>query len=918
MPHLNGTNWALCFVSFAGNIVPLLAGAVLFATIVVVVTVVWRRRRLVHREGPHTAQLDLTSANTLEEAMSKVREYLQVSKKQPPQPLFDVQPTLATALLSPPNMPQLDAMIRDLSLCQRQFGDVSRGGLWSRLAKMPKRAVHKLITPHLQPVYEFDKTAISAFKEIQQVLAFLRHQLSSINGELLANGACEVRRDLEHSGAPERPATPAGTSTNADTIWQVMQLVWENKVAIEALRRAAQQIDQRLKATFNEELDIVQREFASLKCFSLDQLLRQESWDIAGRDSLKTLLSGIRRLSFPRVPAPEISIIVVLFNSAHLSLLCLESILANADVPYELVIVDNCSDDGTSDLLQRLDGAEIIRNQVNVGFGTACMQAAQRARGDYLCFLNNDALLEPLCLSTAIRNFHANPSVGAVGAKVIGADRKLQEAGCMVWNDGAAWGYGRGDKPDLPQYAFRRPVDYCSGVFLLTQRSVFNLLGGFDECFAPAYYEDTDYCMKLWEGGLSVVYEPSAVIRHYECASSGSNEKAKAAIARNRARFTEKWKTSLEQHYRCSGDNILRARISVYAKGLRILYVSDHLLVSESDDGFCRAAEISRQLAALGHHITCAVKQGIQVLTEYRNLPREVEFLEISSVSERAFREYLEAVDLIWIDRPCHLCDLVAAITALPAVPKIVYDATDINHEALRPGPTTLENGAVPERDQRTLIRLANVVIVGSEHEQEELSYLDVPCHVLKSLSAPIPTPNDFDERNAFLLIAAKSEANDISADSIRYFCRDIWPRLRQATGARLIVVGEGLDVDVEAVQMLGFHEDLISAYNAARVFVAAARFGSGIPLQIYEVALRGVPMVVSTLVHEHADLRDTKDYWVARSTAGFVNACTSVYCNKESWYSLRASAMRNVMSRVNSGEVARMLGVLTDAGLFS
>ena len=69
-----------------------------------------------------------------------------------------------------------------------------------------------------------------------------------------------------------------------------------------------------------------------------------------------------------------------------------------------------------------------------------------------------------------------------------------------MWNDGTCLGYGRGDDPARAVYQFRRPVDFCSGAFLLTPRALFEELGGFDVDFRPAYYEEVDYCLRLWEG----------------------------------------------------------------------------------------------------------------------------------------------------------------------------------------------------------------------------------------------------------------------------------------------------------------------------------------------------------------------------------------------------------------------------------
>ena len=294
----------------------------------------------------------------------------------------------------------------------------------------------------------------------------------------------------------------------------------------------------------------------------------QKEWDDLGHNRLQQLLHSDDRIVFPATESPIVSIILVFYNKAHLSLLCLDSILENADVSYEVVIVNNCSSDETNSLLERVDGATIINNTANLGFGDACTQGAEQARGEYLCFLNNDALLQPHALSSALASFGEDPKVGVVGGKILLANGDLQEAGSMIWSDGSALGYGRGDDPNLPQYEFRRPVDYCSGAFLVTTRSLFRQLGGFNRMFSPAYYEDADYCMQVWEAGYSVLYEPTAVIRHYESASSDGNEAAKPAMAINQQKFREKWNDQLLKHLPNSTANIQRARISASSDAL--------------------------------------------------------------------------------------------------------------------------------------------------------------------------------------------------------------------------------------------------------------------------------------------------------------------------------------------------------------
>ena len=199
----------------------------------------------------------------------------------------------------------------------------------------------------------------------------------------------------------------------------------------------------------------------------------------------------------------------------------------------EIIIVDNNSHDETSLLLDRLRGARIIRNAENRNFLLAVNQAAKEARGEYLLLLNNDAQVLPGTLRSALNTIRSAPDIGAVGGRLILLDGTLQEAGSIIWNDGSCLGYGRGDNPFAPMYMFRRDVDYCSGAFLLTPRSTSGKeLGGFDERFKPAYYEETDYCTRLWERRLRVVYDPNAVLLHYEFASSESANQRNRSTAR--------------------------------------------------------------------------------------------------------------------------------------------------------------------------------------------------------------------------------------------------------------------------------------------------------------------------------------------------------------------------------------------------
>jgi GT2 family glycosyltransferase len=257
------------------------------------------------------------------------------------------------------------------------------------------------------------------------------------------------------------------------------------------------------------------------------------------RVALQGFLSTDRRLAFPEIDCPRVSIVLVLFNRAELTFGCLQSILANTTTPFELIVVDNASVDDTSALLDQLDGVQIVRNADNRGFPAAVNQGARLARGDYLLLLNNDTQLLGPAIDTAVQVLGEQADAGAVGGKVLLLDGTLQEAGGILWQEAYTTFHGRGRGPDDAEFQIERNVDYCSGAFLMVRRHLFNQVGMLDEAYSPGYYEDVQLCVRLWQRGSRVVYHPHIAILHYENASSGQTG-PHALVERNQQIFLEK------------------------------------------------------------------------------------------------------------------------------------------------------------------------------------------------------------------------------------------------------------------------------------------------------------------------------------------------------------------------------------------
>lgn len=268
--------------------------------------------------------------------------------------------------------------------------------------------------------------------------------------------------------------------------------------------------------------------------------------------SANSLEREIRRIRLPQAcDSPQVSIVIPVYNEVRYTIECLISISENtaANIGYEVLIGDDASTDETRKLLGSVENLKVISHAENLGFLRNCNQVAAQSRGSYILFLNNDVQVTPGWLEALLGAFENDPLVGVAGPKVVYPSGHLQEAGVYLKPDCSAVMIGLNDDPERPQYNFARTVDYCSGACLLIDGTLFRQLGGFDDRYAPAYFEDADLCMRVTESGRKIAYRPAAVVIHHLSKSSdarGSEFKLKC-IARNLQKFTERWQPVVDR-----------------------------------------------------------------------------------------------------------------------------------------------------------------------------------------------------------------------------------------------------------------------------------------------------------------------------------------------------------------------------------
>jgi GT2 family glycosyltransferase len=256
-------------------------------------------------------------------------------------------------------------------------------------------------------------------------------------------------------------------------------------------------------------------------------------------------------VAFPPADAPVASIIVLAWHLTDRLLNCLRSLRDSEDAPpFELVLVLNGADAGVrTHVAEEVRGAVIVDLDANVGYGGGCNAGALRSSGKYLILLNDDTVVEPRWLRTLVAGAEADPRIGGLATVLLNADGTVQEAGSRVTSGAGTLQFGAGLTPEAATKAgvlAGREIDYGSGAALLLRREAFEGVGGFDQKYEPAYFEDVDLCFRMRKAGWSVRLEPAARVMHLSGASTVNDRRFRTFAARRSGDvFKQRWAATL-------------------------------------------------------------------------------------------------------------------------------------------------------------------------------------------------------------------------------------------------------------------------------------------------------------------------------------------------------------------------------------
>ena len=616
-------------------------------------------------------------------------------------------------------------------------------------------------------------------------------------------------------------------------------------------------------------------------------------------------------LTFPETANPTVSIIIPVFNNWRFTYKCLQSVHQHTQGEYEIIVVDNHSTDVTPQLLSAMQGIRIITNDTNEVFVNACNQAASCAKGHYLLLLNNDTEVTPGWLDAMLAPF-SDARTGIVGAKLVYPDGSLQEAGGIIWRDGTGCNFGHGDDPNLPQYSYRRAVDYCSGACLMISRKLWETIGGFDQRYAPAYYEDTDLCFTVRAMNYTVVYQPRALVVHYGGASAGKETSSgyKRFQEINRHKFVGKWQAILDKDHVLSSEGLFKAREKNGDK--HILIIDHYVPTFDRDSGSQRMLSMLQILQDMNYKVSFWPNDltfDPKYTTTLQDLGIETYYGPMDF--EDFIKEQGNNLDAVLMSRPATAKKYLHLVKKYSNA-QTIFDTVDLHFvreqrrlELEVQQWKNLEFFLAEETDTTLVVSPTEKEILAGEKFADKVA-------VVSNIHSLEPCIKGFEERQGLMFIGGF--VHPPNEEGIIWFIEYIFPLIRKhIPDIHLTIVGsdptERLKaLENSAITVTGYVEDVSGYFNDSRVFVSPLLHGAGVKGKIGQSFSYGLPVVTTTIGAEGMQLTDGHNALISDSETEFANKVIELYTDKFLWQKLSTNGRQVIREQFSTDTIRAAL----------
>jgi len=654
--------------------------------------------------------------------------------------------------------------------------------------------------------------------------------------------------------------------------------------------------------------------------------------DISERSTSQKLAS----LNFVNKPAsatgPKVTIVIPFYNKFEYTVNCLYTLQAQSFKDYEIILVDDASDTDECQKLASIKGVTLIRNKKNLGYLASCNKAASKSRAEYILQLNNDTLPLQGWLENLVKTFEYYPDAGVAGSLMLDKDGLIQEAGGVIFNDASGYNYGRGKYHHESRFNYCREVDFCSGASILIKRRIWQELGGYDDHYMPAYYEDADIAMAAHHSGYKVIFNPFSRLVHYEGISSGTNVKqgVKKYQEINKGKFYRKWKAQLDARPPLPAVNNIDQYVRGQVKKSWILWIDSNTPTPDKDAGSIETVHFFERALEDGWGISFMPWDAFRHEGRYTS---DLQYMGVECLYDGAAPARSPADCLPLLDDSYAVVVLSRATVAKYTYPliksrfpnaKIIFNTVDLHFlryerelELLKKYPKyrmPARSQKIDKQDELFLVEACDATIVVSDVEAKIIaeSVANANVKVIPLFGDVVERVNAYEQRLNVGFIGGYQHPPNV--DAVKYFVSDIWPlvqsKLVQAKikHCKFIIAGSNVSDEVrklasKTVEVRGFVPTVGEFLEEVRIMVAPLRYGAGIKGKIVSGLCHGVPQVVSYEASEGMGLEHQADVLIAESAEQFADQVAKLYSDQKLWEKMADNATE-AAERLYSKEV--------------
>ncbi|QBN20210.1 glycosyltransferase [Flavobacterium nackdongense] len=626
------------------------------------------------------------------------------------------------------------------------------------------------------------------------------------------------------------------------------------------------------------------------------------------------------KLDFNPSTNPKVTIIIPFYNQLDYTWNCLNHLHTHLTdkISYEILLIDDNSSENCD--LSEITGIRIIKNTENKGFLKNINIGIKSSLGEYIYILNNDTEVQKGFLEELFYVFESFPNVGAVGSKLINADGSLQEAGSVFMKDCTIHQIVRKKEVYYPQVNYIYKVDYCSGCSLLFKKQKDNGdLNLFDEYFAPAYFEETDFCFQIKHlQNKEVYYTPFSVVLHFNGVTYNAPKNIDTAKIKqkeelfklNLEKFKNKWQPQINAIQATS----VETRIEEIYHNKEVVFFCSIIPEHDQDSGSNRFKEIIQAFSRIGYSVSLIKKKT------FLNDNKYIEFFQRLGVN--VYYEHHKSIDIekylkknnanatiAWFYNPDVFVEYYKVAKKCLKKAKLVYDMVDIHHlryeRALELDPKNIsfkKKYTQYKKLETISAKEADLVVTISDFEKK---YMNQFCDQKKMIT--ISNIHDikiqkektlpFEERKDILFIGSNHTPN---IDALYYLYNEIMPIVWKEIPDLIVnIIGnvnkEITDINDPKFIFKGYVPNIEEYFLANKFMIAPLRYGAGVKGKIGQAFEYHLPLVTSPIGSEGMHLVHKKNALIANSNEEFAAAIIELYTNKQLWIELQNNSEQSL-----------------------